>query len=75
MNDEMKTSERPIKLTPRQLDILRAAADDLTCKMTAEKLGTTEKTIQVHRHNLFKRLKCTTMSGAVAASMRLGFIE
>lgn len=75
MNYVEKGRTVSIKLTPRHIDILRCAADDLACKQTADKLGTTEKTIQVHRHNLFKRLKCNTMAGAIAKSIRLGFIE
>jgi len=65
MNDIQFNQELWKKLTPREIDILQAAADDLSCKMTAQKLGTTEKTVQVHRHNILKKLKLKNSASLV----------
>lgn len=63
------------KLTPREIDIVRAAADGLSCKLTADKFGTTEKTVQVQRSGLLKKLKAGNITGAVAQLIRGGIIS
>lgn len=62
------------KLTPREIEVVKCAADGLSCKMTADVLGTTEATIQVHRHNLLQKLGTGNISGAVALLIRGGVI-
>lgn len=75
MNDIQFNQELWKKLTPREIDILQAASDDLSCKMTAEKLGTTEKTVQVHRHNILKKLQVGSITRAVVEALQGGVIS
>lgn len=75
MNTLEQAQETWNKLTPREIEIVRAAADGLSCKLTAVKLGTTEKTIQVHRHNLLRKIGAGNIAGAVAQLIRGGIIS
>lgn len=74
MNDVKFNQEAFRVLTPREIQIVQAASDGMSCKMTAQKLGTTEKTIQVHRHNILTKLDCGNISGAVGLLIRGGII-
>lgn len=62
------------QLTPREIEIVAAASTGLSCKMTAERIGTTESTVQVHRYNIIRKLECGNIAGAVGMLIRGGVI-
>lgn len=59
-------------LTPRMLDVLRAAAAGKTAKGTALELGVTEATVKTIRAALCERLGASNMASAIGEAARRG---
>ena len=57
---------RSIKLTQREAEVVRCAAEDLTIKETALRLFIGAETVKTHRRTALHKLGCHTMAGAVA---------
>ena len=62
-------------LTPRQQDIVKLIAEDLTAKEMAERLGISAKTVAYHRDLIKKRLSVTGTAGIVRYAIRYGIIN
>lgn len=62
-------------LTPRQLDVLLGAAQDLTDDEIAAELSVSSNTVRTHMAMLKERLKVRSRAGAVAIAMRNGWIR
>ena len=75
MNDIQFDEHLFKKLTPREIEIVKAAAEGWTCQMTADNFGTTLKTVQVQRSKLIKKLRCGHIAGAVALLIRSKIIS
>jgi RNA polymerase sigma factor (sigma-70 family) len=59
-------------LTPREREVCVLVAQGLTNKEVAQKLGTTEKTIKVHRSRVMQKLKVGSVPELVRFVDRLG---
>lgn len=57
---------RTIKLTQREAEVVRCAAEDLSMQETALCLCLSRETVKTHRHNALEKLGCHTIAGAVA---------
>ena len=57
-------------LTVRELQVLAAAADDLSINETAARLDLSPQTIRTYRRRVLRKTGCRTMTGAVAAVFR-----
>jgi DNA-binding NarL/FixJ family response regulator len=64
-----------VKITPRQLEIIRLASHGVDCKGMAQQFGTSKKTVEVHRHKILQKLNCVTMAGAVGMALRAKLFE
>lgn len=62
-------------LTARDVEILRHAAEGLTVRMTAERLGVSTATIRTHLENIYPKLGVSDKAAAVATALRLGIIS
>jgi len=62
------------KLTPREIEIVRAAADGYSIKGTASNLCISNKTVQNHRRKIIWKLSCGNITNAVALMIRGGCI-
>lgn len=62
-------------LTPRMLDVLRAAARGLSAKQTAAELGISEHTVHAVRAALCARLGAVNVTAAVDRAHRLGALS
>jgi DNA-binding NarL/FixJ family response regulator len=60
------------RLTPRMVDVLRAAASGRTALETALELGVSEQTIKSERAAACARLQVPNTIAAVAAAIRSG---
>lgn len=53
------------KLTPREIQIIRLLMKGLSSKQIADTIFLTPKTVEVHRHNILKKLKVNNSLAAV----------
>jgi DNA-binding NarL/FixJ family response regulator len=62
-------------LTPREIEVLRHAADGLPNRAIAERMGVTEHTVKFHLAAVFGKLGAATRTEAVQKGLRMGLIE
>ena len=65
----------PPALTPRELDMLRAAARGLGNKQIANELGVSPRTVQTHLTAAFAKLGVTSRTEAVLEAMKRGWVR
>jgi two-component system, NarL family, nitrate/nitrite response regulator NarL len=64
--DEMnKPKDEPELLTERELDVLRLIAKEFSNKEIADKLFISERTVETHRKNIFRKTKTTSLVGLI----------
>jgi two-component system, NarL family, nitrate/nitrite response regulator NarL len=64
--DEMnKPKDEPELLTDRELDVLRLIAKEFSNKEIADKLFISERTVETHRKNIFRKTKTTSLVGLI----------
>lgn len=63
-----------VKLTKRELEVLKLIAEELTTSEIAEKLFLSQSTIESHRRNLFLKLDAKNAVGLVKRGYQLNFI-
>jgi DNA-binding NarL/FixJ family response regulator len=66
------TSEHPF--SPREHEVLSLAADGLTNKEIAYRLGISERTVQFHINSIFNKTTTNSRTEAVALALRNGWI-
>jgi DNA-binding NarL/FixJ family response regulator len=71
-----QSMDRPIEsLTPREMDVLRLAAQGLTNKAIGAQLNVSDRTVQGHLANIFSKLHVTTRTEAVMRAVSLGWLS
>lgn len=68
-------TQSPVRLTPREQEVLRGIAKGQTTKRLAQDLGLKVPSVETHLRNIFKKLGATNRGEAVSASLRLGLIQ
>ena len=64
--DEMnKPKDEPELLTERELDVLRLIAKECSNKAIADKLFISERTVETHRKNIFRKTKTSSLVGLI----------
>lgn len=63
------------KLSKRELEILRSAAEGNNCKETGRDLGITESTVKVHRKAIIRMFGAKNCTHAVVLALRKGLID
>jgi DNA-binding NarL/FixJ family response regulator len=66
---------RSVKLTPRELEILRLVAEGLTNKEIAARLHVEQQTIKNHMHNILERLSLRRRQQAVQYAWEVGMLH
>src|SRR5579872_3248047 len=64
-----------LKLTKREIDILKASSSGHTAKAIAEELGLSETTVEWHRKNLLKKLGVKSTIAAISRGRELQIIQ
>lgn len=64
----------PSKLHSRELEVMRLAARGMSNKEIAENLGISERTVQTHMSNIFKRIKVSSRIEAVLYAIQEGWL-
>lgn len=72
MIDAMTSEPR---LTPRELEVLRLAADGASTAELGEQLGISPATVKSHFESAYAKLGARNRAGAVAAAFRRGLIS
>jgi two-component system, NarL family, response regulator LiaR len=62
-------------LTPRELDVLRAAARGLGNKQISAELGLSARTVQTHLTNIFGKLGVSSRTEAILLALREGWVR
>jgi DNA-binding NarL/FixJ family response regulator len=62
-------------LTPRQREVLQLAAEGLSSKEIAQRLGLSYRTVEAHRAQLMERLGVHDLAGLVRFAVRVGLIR
>lgn len=68
----LQTTEHPF--SPREHEVLTLAADGLTNKEIAYRLGISERTAQFHINSIFNKTATNSRTEAVALALRNGWI-
>jgi DNA-binding CsgD family transcriptional regulator len=68
-------AEEPSGLTPRELEVLRLLATGKTNKELAVELELSERTVDRHVGNIFRKLNVTTRAAATALAYQRGWVE
>ena len=61
-------------LTPREREVFPLVTSGLLNKQVAALLGTSEKTIKVHRGRIMQKMKATSLAGLIHMAERLGLV-
>ena len=67
------TSEHPF--SPREHEVLSLAADGLTNKEIAYRLGISERTVQFHINSIFNKTTTNSRTEAVALALKNGWVN
>ena len=65
----------PRRISKRELDVLRLAAEGNTGPRIAEQLVLSPATVKTHFENIYDKLGVSDRAGAVAHAMRIGLIR
>ena len=71
-DDVAAVRERHATLTPRELEVLALTLQGLRNKQTADRLGISEVTVKVHRHNIMEKMQAGSVPALVAMVNRVG---
>jgi FixJ family two-component response regulator len=63
--------DRFASLTPREHEVLTLLAQGLRNKQTADRMGISEVTVKVHRHNLMEKMQATSVPMLIGMLERL----
>lgn len=63
--------DRHTSLTPREREVLTLLAQGLRNKQTADRMGISEVTVKVHRHNLMEKMQATSVPLLISMIERL----
>lgn len=72
--DESAPAAKVGQLTPRQMEVLRLAADGLVVTEIAKRLGLAEGTVRAHIHNILAKTGTSSQIEAVALARKAGFL-
>lgn len=68
------TSTGPNPLSPREREVLGLAAQGLTNKEIAYRLGVSDRTVQFHLNSVFNKTGASSRTEAVTAALRKGWL-
>jgi RNA polymerase sigma factor (sigma-70 family) len=73
--EQMSVQQRVDSLTPRELQVLKLVVRGKLNKQIAGELGTTEKTVKVHRARAMKKMKAGSLADLVLLAERVGLVS
>lgn len=70
-DDVMRARERVERLTPREREVCELVARGLLNKQIADLLGTSHRTVKIHRHRMMQKLEANSVADVVRLLSRL----
>ena len=70
-----QTGKQVEPLTPREIDVLRFAAQGLTNRAIGRELGISDRTVQGHLASTYAKLQVASRTEAVTKALQLGLIQ
>jgi RNA polymerase sigma factor (sigma-70 family) len=64
-----------VKLSPRELEVMRAVAEGKTNEEIANELGLQTETVKTHMKKAFRKLQASNRAHAVTILFRAGYIK
>ena len=61
-------------LTPRERQVFYLMVRGMINKRIADELGTTERTVKAHRHEVMEKMQADSLAGLISSAVRLGVI-
>ena len=61
-------------LTPRERQVFYLMVRGMINKRIADELGTTERTVKAHRHEVMEKMQADSLAELVSSAVRLGVI-
>jgi NarL family two-component system response regulator LiaR len=74
MGEETRSHAGAGKLNPREMEVLRLVSAGKTNREVATELGISERTVQAHMLNIFKKLEVSSRTMAVLHALRQGWV-
>lgn len=71
----LSTRTRLMRLSPRQLEVLRLVAEGYTTSAIAERLKLSAKTVESHRGEVMKRLDIHDLASLVRFAIKVGLVS
>ena len=75
VNSHPHWKEQVEQLRRREIDVLRAAAKGISNKEIGSKLGISERTVQTHLVNIFRKLEAGSRTEAVLRALKEGLLR
>ncbi|WP_042457023.1 response regulator transcription factor [Neobacillus dielmonensis] len=69
------TEDKPVYLTPREIEIIKLLAEGASTQMAAAKLYLSEYTVRDHISNIMKRLNAQNRTEVAVKAIRMGIID
>lgn len=70
-----KKREQEIKLTDREIDVIKLIAQEYTTQEIADQLYLSKHTIESYRKNLISKLNVRNLAGLTKYALKMGYIE
>lgn len=70
-----KKREQEIKLTDREIDVIKLIAQEYTTQEIADQLFLSKHTIESYRKNLISKLNVRNLAGLTKYALKMGYIE
>ncbi len=76
-NDDLKAIDplAPVELEPRELEVLRCIADEMSTQEIAGKMFLSMRSVENARQSLFEKFGAKNVAGLVIMASRRGFIR
>lgn len=74
-NKKSQAREMVVELTPRELDVLKLIAQEMTSNEIAEQLFISHHTVETHRKNLISKLNVRGSAGLVKYAIQEGLVD
>ncbi len=78
MMKSISQSKNPLlestKLTPREIEIVKLIADELSNAQIGEKLFISERTVETHRKNIFRKTNTKSVAGLIKYAIEFKII-